>query len=311
MQPAPQGLLIELPTPLLEDGGLDAAGLARLTKRAASFAHALVAAGPNAGQGQRLGEELWQQAVQVVLENAPKSLPVMVGLTAATTRATLERAHWLAGFSMGRELWGLDLALFHHSNRGLPSWLDKLAGALSRPVVLVNQPDQVRSRKGAAHHLNLMPKVLAKCGANCRDSLAGVVVTGSLKLAQGLSRALSERPAIRLYEGDELAFLIRPASAGVMSAGAALLPEPWRMLVDSALGLAEEGLSGPKERRALINAAGKVRDLAELMASRPAAVAAILAHAAGFIKSPLAAGARADAKVAGAALAWLERVGRS
>lgn len=307
MQPAPQGLLVELPTPLLEDGGLDAAGLAKLAKIAARQAHALVAAGPNAGQGQRLSEELWQQAVQVVLEAAPKSLPVMVGLTAATSKATLARAHWLAGFSMGRELWGMDLALFHHSNRGLPSWVDKLAGALSRPIVLVNQPDQVRGRRGAVRHLNLMPKVLAKCG----NGLAGVVHTGSIKQGQGLSRALSGRPMARLYEGDELSFLSRPASAGVMSAGAALLPKPWRMVVDSALGLTEDGLTGPKERRALISAAGKVRELAELMASHPAAVAAILAHASGLSQSPLAAGPKAETKVAGAALAWLERGGLS
>ncbi len=307
MQPAPQGLLIELPTPLMEDGGLDASGLAKLTRRASRHAHALVAAGPNAGQGQRLSEDLWQQAVEVVLEAAPKSLPVIVGLTANSSKATLSRARWLAGFSVGRELWGLDLALYHHSNRGLPGWVDKLAGALSRPIVLVNQPDQVRGRRGATRHLNLMPKVLAKCG----DSLAGVVMTGSIKLGQGLSRALSPRPMARLYEGDELSFLNRPASAGIMSAGAALLPEPWRMVIDSALGLADEGLSGPKERRALISAAGQVRELAELMASQPAAVAAILAHAAKLTQSPRAAGPRAEAKVGQAALAWLERGGLS
>jgi hypothetical protein len=309
VQPAPQGLLIELPTPLLEDGGLDASGLAKLTKRAARHAHALVAAGPKAGQGQRLSEELWQQVVEVVMDAAPKSLPVMVGLTASSSKATLNRAKWLAGFSVGRRLWGLDLSLYHHSNRGLPGWVDKLAGALSRPILLVNQPDGVRGRRRATRHLNLMPKVLAKCGANCRDSLAGVIVTGSIKLGQGLSRALSSRPMARLYEGDELSFLNRPASAGIMSAGAALLPEPWRIVIDSALGLAEDGPSGPKERRALISAAGRVRELAELMASHPAAVAAILAHGAGLIESPLITGRRAEAKVGEAALAWLERGG--
>jgi dihydrodipicolinate synthase/N-acetylneuraminate lyase len=311
VQPAPQGLLIELPTPLRDDGGLDATGLAKLVKRAARQAHALVAAGPQAGQGQRLGEELWQQAVEVVLDAAPKSLPVMVGLTAASSKATLGRAKWLAGFSMGRQLWGLDLSLYHHSNRGLPGWVDKLSGALSRPIILVNQPDQVRGRRGATHHLNLMPKVLAKCGANCGDSLAGVIVSGSLKLGQALSRALAERPSARLYEGDELSFLNRPASAGVMSAGAALLPEPWRVVIDSALGLAEDGLSGPRERRALISAAGRVRELAELMASHPQAVAAILAHGAGLIQSPFSVGPRIEAKVGQAALAWLERGGLS
>lgn len=307
MQPAPQGLLIELPTPLGDNGGLDAAGLAKLVKRAARQAHALVAAGPRAGQGQRLGEELWREAVEVVLDAAPKSLPVMVGLTAASSKATLDRAKWLAGFSMGRRLWGLDLALYHHSNRGLPGWVDRLSGALSRPVILVNQPDQVRGRRGATHHLNLMPKVLAKCG----DSLAGVIVSGSLKLGQGISRSLASRPAARLYEGDELSFLNRPASAGVLSAGAALLPEPWRVVIDSALGLAEDGLSGPRERRALISAAGRVRELAELMASHPAAVAAILAHGAGLIQSPFSVGPRIEAKVGQAALAWLERGGLS
>jgi dihydrodipicolinate synthase/N-acetylneuraminate lyase len=305
--PAPQGLLIELPTPLMDNGGLDGRGLAKLVKRAASLAHALVAAGPNAGQGQRLSDELWRQTVEAVLTAAPKPLPVMVGLTASTTKATLERARWLSGLAQERELWGLDLALYHHSNRGLPTWVDELAGALKRPVVLVSRADQVRGRRGATRHLSLMPKVLAKCG----DSLAGVVVTGSLKLAQGMSRALTARPMARLYEGDELSFLSRPASAGVLSAGAALLPDAWRRLTDSALGLSDDNLIGPQERRSLISAANQARELAELMASQPSAVAGVLAHAAGLAASSRAAGPRAEAQVAEAALAWFARGGMS
>ncbi len=305
VQPAPKGLLIELPTPLTERGGLDERGLARLVRRAAPHAHALVAAGPAAGQGQRLGEELWRRAVEAVLAAAPPRLPLVVGVTAPSSRSTLARARWLAARAGGRALWGLDLALFHHSNRGLPAWVAELAGALGRPVLLANRPDEVRGRRSPGHHLNLMPKVVAKCG----PELAGVVLAGSMKLSLGLSRALAGHPEARLYDGDELAFLSRPASAGVMSAGAAILPRAWRLVADHALGLGDQ--AGPGERRELIGAAGQARELAELMASRPAAVAGLLAFEAGLTQSPRAAGPGADPAVRRAARAWLERAGLS
>ncbi|KMY68554.1 hypothetical protein AAU61_02600 [Desulfocarbo indianensis] len=307
MQPAPQGLLIELPTPLLDEGGLDARGLARLVRRAAPAAHAMAVAGPLAGQGQRLGEDIWRGAVETALSAAPKRLPLLVGLAAAESRTVLARARWLASQSQGREIWGLDLALYHHSNRGLPAWLDELASALGRPVILANLPDQVRGRRGPARHLNLMPKVAAKCG----ESLAGVIHAGSLKLGRDFSRALAARPLARLYEGDELSFLSRPASAGLLSPGAAIMPEAWRLLTDSALGLAQEGLTGPKERRALIQAGVLARELGGLMASRPAAMACLLAHALGLGQSPRAPGPRLEEAVRRAALAWLEKSGLS
>jgi len=307
VQPAPQGLLIELPTPLLEKGGLDARGLARLARRAAPAAHALAVAGPLAGQGQRLAEDVWCGAVETALSAAPKKLPLLVGLAAAESQTVLARARWLAGQARGREIWGLDLALYHHSNRGLPAWLDELAAALGRPVILANLPDQVRGRRGPARHLNLMPKVAAKCG----ESLAGLIHAGSLKLGRDFSRALAARPLARLYEGDELGFLSRPASAGLLSPGAAIMPEAWRLLTDSALGLAQEGLTGPRERRSLIQAGILARELGGLMASRPAAMACLLAHALGLGQSPRAPGPRLEEAVRRAALAWLEKSGLS
>jgi len=310
--PLPRGLIIEILTPLQDNPRTaepDLLGLARLIERARPAARGLLLAGPLLGQGHLLNLAQWQRVVAAGLAAAPSEVPLLVGLTAASSAETLARARWLGPRQAGRPAWGLDAALYHHSNRGLPDYLRELAAALGGPVLLMNLPALVKDRGAGAKRANLMPSVLAKCAAGQALALAGLVFSGSFRLGLGLQRALRPEtglPDRAFYDGSEEAFLARPASWGLVSQGAGLIPEDWRLVAGQSLdGRAPD----PAQRQRLLAAAGRAGRLVGLLAPAPAAVAAYLAHRQGFIASPrtLAPGARPAllaAAEAWAAEAW-------
>ncbi len=300
----PQGLIIEIPTPLDHQRRLDHQGLVRLITRSVPAAEGLVLAGTRVGQGQLMEDHLWRELMEAGLEAAPRDMPLFLGLAGLDTRQTLERARWLAPRIQDRPAWGLDLPLYHHSNRGLPYWVERLARALQRELVLVNQPDAVRGRRGPGKRLNLMPSVLAKCS----EGLAGVVHSGSLRVGIGYQRTLRQVPGARLYDGDELSFLGRPSHSGLFSATASLIPDDWRLVVNNSLGRAS-ALSRAGKRRPLLEAAGRVRELAALTAGDPAAVMALLCHAVGLASSPNALAPAPDKEVVAAARRWAQGQG--
>ncbi|MCB2189689.1 MAG: hypothetical protein KQJ78_25015 [Deltaproteobacteria bacterium] len=316
----PPGLYLEALTPLEFPAGaaapcLDREGFARVLARLAepadqalpgAPAEGVVVAGPTAGQGQFMARDLWQETVTAALDELPPERPLVLGLTAATSRETRERAVWLAPRLADRPAaWGLDLALFHHSNRGLPGWLAELAAALGRGIVLMNQPDLVRGRRGATRRSNLMPPVLAKCAAG--GGLAGVVYTGDVARWQALQRALRGAGPTPppLLDGDENSFLARPAAGGILSPGAGLLPGAWRTVARYCLG--GENRLNPAARASLLAAAELARELAGLLASRPAAVLAHLLHTLGFIAGARTLTPPAEEPILAAASAWARR----
>lgn len=303
-----RGLIIELLTPLTDEHDLDRPGLARLVAFAAPHAQALLVAGFCVGQGHLLQDGLWRATVEAALEAAPPGLPLLVGLTAASSDQTLARARWLGGLEAGRPCWGLDAALFHHSNRGLPGYVEQAAQALGAPLILANCPDLVRTHARAAKRLNIMPGVLAKCARG--PHLAGLVFSGPLRQGLANARALQAAPGAALYDGLEEAFLARPASAGLISAGAGLIPADWRLVVDRSLGLVSSPPGGwaAADRRALLDAGARVRDLAGLMANHPAPVAALLARHLGLITGVATLTPPPIASVQNAVLLWAQEV---
>ena len=285
MAAPPRGLIAEVLTPLTDPGRaarLDGPGLTALIARACPHCQALLIAGPLCGQGPLLSQNLWRRALRTALEAVPPEVPLLAGLTASSSAETLERARWLARQAKDREVWGLDLALFHHSNRGLPAHLDELASALGRPVMLMNHPGLVGARSKGAKRANLMTSVLAKCAAS--GALAGLVYSGGLRLGLGLQRALRQPPGQAepvFYDGQESAFLARPAAGGVLSQGAGLLPADWALVAGQSLAGGQA--PPPQERAELMSAAARISRLAELLAPAPAGVAAFVAHRAGLI----------------------------
>ncbi len=308
MSAPPRGLIAEVLTPLTDPGRaarLDGPGLTRLIARAYPHCQALLIAGPLCGQGPLLGKELWRRVLHTALEAVPPEMPLLAGLTASSSAETLERARWLARKGSGREVWGLDLALYHHSNRGLPAHLNELASALGRPVILMNHPGLVGGRGMGTKRSNLMASVLTKCAAS--GALAGLVYSGGLRLGLGLQRALRQGPGQAepvFYDGDEAAFLARPAAGGVLSQGAGLLPADWALVAGQSLASGQA--PPPQERAELMAAAARVSRLAELLTPAPAGVAAHLAHRAGLIVASRALAPPPGVRALAAAESWAQ-----
>ncbi len=286
MSPPPRGLISEVLTPLKDPGravALDPGGLANLLGATLPHAQGILLAGPILGQGPLLSQTLWPHTVEAGLALVPGDTPLLVGLTAATSAATLKRARWLGRRLAGRPAWGLDLALYHHSNRGLPAHVAEMAQALGGPVLLANQPELVKGRGKAAKRANIMASVLAKCAVG--GALAGLVYAGPFRQGVSLQRALRRGPGqseAAFYDYDETAFLARPASWGLVSQGSGLIPAQWQLLAGQSR---QDGQPEPRVRRQLISAATRAESLARVMAPAPAAIAAYLAHRQGLIAS--------------------------
>lgn len=307
MSTPPHGLISEVLTPVKDPGrgaALDTGGLANLLRAAAPHVDGILLTGPQLGQGPLLSQTLWQHTVEAGLAVLSPQTPLLVGLTAQTSQATLRRARWLGRRLAGRRAWGLDLALYHHSNRGLPDHVEDLAQALGRPVLLANLPALVKERDQAAKRANIMASVLAKCAAG--GALAGLVYAGPFKPGVSLQRALRRGPGQReaaFYDYDETVFLARPASWGLVSQGAGLIPQDWQLVATQSLA---ENQPQPEMRKRLLSAAGRASRLAQVLAPAPPAIAAYLAHRQGLIASPRTLTAQTHTAQLAAAETWAQ-----
>lgn len=245
----PTGLLVELVTPLTAAGAVDAAGLKRLVRQALPAAAAFVAGTPGVGEALQLAPELRLALFQELLRLVPPSLPLFFGLTAASPAATQDLAQELervlAATAPAPPVYWVDLPLIYHSNRGLPQQYRELGGRLTRPLVLLNQPELVRGRSRLLQHPNLRTAVLKKLAGLA--VIRGLIYHGSLRRFLHYYAAVATRPEFIIYEADERRFLTRPGSRGLVSATAVLFPRPWQQLVKACLFLQEDNEVTPQQ----------------------------------------------------------------
>ena len=71
----PKGLIVDMITPLLEDGSIDKTGMERHVKSLIPYAQAIFIAGPSIGEGEDLSpgqrEELFLQTLLIVQSRLP------------------------------------------------------------------------------------------------------------------------------------------------------------------------------------------------------------------------------------------------
>lgn len=236
MPPLPEGLLIELVTPLTPVGVLDRASLARLVEHVSPWAAALVAGTPGLGEALELPPLVRQELFTALLESKPPTLPLFFGVTGGSLDETLALAQQLERLlapEAARDIFWLDLPLWWHSNRGLPQAYAQLSASLARPLVLLNQPHLIRGLAKPLKHLNIRTAVLKKL--TNLAGVAGLVYHGELRRFLHYYAAAAARPDFMLYEGDERRFLTRPGARGVVSAGGQLLPQVWHQVAQACL----------------------------------------------------------------------------
>ena len=267
----PEGLIIELVTPLTASGELDAEGLGRLVEQVAPQADGLLAGGPAVGEGLELPQEVRRELLGHLLEILGGRLPLFFGITGPTGDATRESARAVKAEILRRKYPGpiflVDLPLWYHSNRGLPQFYQNLLAEADLPLILLNLPEVVQRRAPAFKHLNLRTSVVKKLAA--LPGIMGLIYQGDMGRFLNYHHAAINRPTFAFYEGDESRFLTRPGAWGVISPGALLLPDTWRRVSRACLHPEELGDS-PERRQEIWGDSTRLLRLAELYRRGPA-----------------------------------------
>ena len=237
MPPLPEGLLIELVTPLTPIGSLDRGSLARLLARVEASAAAVVAGSPGVGEALELPNSVRLELFAALIQNLPPQLPLFFGITGATPEETQDFARQLEDEARKqpslRPLYWVDLPLWWHSNRGLPQAYKELSRSLSHPLVIMNHPHLIRGRAKPFKHVNLRTAIFKKMSA--LPGLAAMIYRGEIRRFLHYYAARASRPDFMLYEADERRFLSRPGARGLVSAGAQLFPVIWQTIIKSCL----------------------------------------------------------------------------
>jgi dihydrodipicolinate synthase/N-acetylneuraminate lyase len=248
MPPLPEGLLIELVTPLTHTGTLDRGSLARLLGRVAPAAAAVVAGTPGVGEALELTQAVRLELFGSLIADLPSDLPLFFGITGAnpeeTRRLVLRLEDELKTQARTRPVYWVDLPLWWHSNRGLPQAYQNLCRSVSHPLVLMNHPHLIKGKAKPLKHVNLRTAVFKKLSG--LPDIAGLIYRGEMRRFLHYYAARAARPDFMLYEADERRFLTRPGAPGLVSAGAQLFPAIWQQVARACLF--PEEIDGPGQR---------------------------------------------------------------
>jgi len=269
----PAGLIIELVTPLTATGSLDAEGLGRLVDHVAPYAAGIVAGSPGLGEALGLPDSLRRELLSHLLDQWPGPGPLIFGVTADTWEQTWALVQRLDAECLSRhsdyQVYWLDLPLWYHSNRRLPSYYQQLLAAVQHPMMLLNQPEIVQRRARPWKHNNLRTAVFKKLSSLAE--IKGLIFRGEMTRFLNYHRAALGRPDFVLYEGDEARFLSRPGSRGLVSTGAQLFPAAWQAVTQACQhpeALAEQ----PSSQARLWQISSELLRLAQYYEPAPAAL---------------------------------------
>ncbi|MBW1918242.1 MAG: dihydrodipicolinate synthase family protein [Deltaproteobacteria bacterium] len=281
----PDGLLIELVTPLTATGDLDAEGLSRLVERVAPYAAGIVAASPGLGEALGLPDSVRRELFSGLLKQWPGPGPLFFGVTADTQEQTGDLIQRFEAECRSRhydyQIHWLDLPLWYHSNRGLPQYYRQLLGTLRHPLILLNQPEIIRERTRPWKHHNLRTAVVKKL--TDLPEIRGMIFRGKMERFLNYHRAAGGRPDFAIYEGDESRFLTRPGAWGIISPGAQLFPSAWQAVTQACLH--PEKVADLKLPQAkLWQLSQQLLELAQCYLHQPAALLKTALQALGVIK---------------------------
>jgi dihydrodipicolinate synthase/N-acetylneuraminate lyase len=233
----PEGLIIELVTPLTPAADLDAVSLCRLVDRAAPVADGLLVGGPQAGEGLALPGEVRVNLVTEASAAVQGRVPLFFCITESTPEETRTLALAVREALDNQDYHGqvflTDLPLWYHSNRGLPQFYERLLEETGLPLILLNLPEMVVQRAFLFKHRNLRTHVVKKLAD--LPMIKGMIYQGEMRRFLNYHLAAVARPTFVFYEADEHRFLTRPGAWGVVSAGAQLYPEAWQRVAQACL----------------------------------------------------------------------------
>ena len=233
----PRGLIVDLITPLEPSGAIDRRAVQRLLERVGPHVQGILLCGSGAGDGMSLGQAQRSEMLETVLECGGGGTPLMPWITGKSTEETTGLVKEMEDLLQDRghrgPVFWVDMPLLYHSNRGLPQHYRELAESARRPILLVNDPEQVKQGGRPLKRANIRTGILKEI-AHIQE-VQGVFFRGPLDRARNYRKATRFRNDFRLYDGDEATFLSHPSRHGVLSAGANLAPEAWNSVTTASL----------------------------------------------------------------------------
>lgn len=276
----PRGLIVDLVTPLDEEGRPDGEALRRLFDRLRGEADGVLIGSVTVGEAFALGRDDRLAILRAALDSGPESMPIIFEVTSRNEEETLDLVGAteaaLARRPIKREIFLLIKPLAYRGNRGLPDHLTDLGRRTNRPVLLGNDPDLVGRLRTGRQHRNIRTNVLKKSVGH--EQVVGLVFAGEMDRALNYQRAVRSRAQFRFFDGNEVDFLERPSSSGLISCGANLVPRPWADIVKSSLNIYDTRRLRPDHLNYVWQAAQQVRTLRDAYQGHPAALIKAALH---------------------------------
>jgi dihydrodipicolinate synthase/N-acetylneuraminate lyase len=309
---APRGLVVDLVTPLKENGEIDGPGLGRHLGRVLPQSHAVLIASPYAGEGINLSPTQREDLLDKTLPVVRGQVPLLVWVSRETEDGTIETLRVLqkgvnARKYIGPVFW-VDTPLYYHSNRGLPIHYRTLCTMARRSWVLHNDPELIRQLGRSFKRNNIRTAVLKDLAGI--EEIQGLIFLGPLEKAGHYQKAVRKRPQFRVYDGDESHFLMYPSMSGAVSRGANLTPRAWRKIVDASLHMADGQEDFPDRLQQIWETGTCLQNLLDIYRAFPAPIIKGALSEMGIIESPQCAAKSVDvARKVGAVLETMKGLG--
>ncbi|UCF85554.1 MAG: dihydrodipicolinate synthase family protein [Desulfobacteraceae bacterium] len=285
----PRGLIVDLITPLRNDGSIDGRGLGRLLDQLSPLAHALFLASPNTGEGKNMSLAQRLELLEKALVVIRGRIPILFWITRDTEEKTAEILLALKKVAERRRYEGqvfwVDTPLYYHSNRGLPALYQNLSSMVNEPFILHNDPKLIKSLAKPIKRCNIRTGILKELvSLKC---IVGLIFLGSLDRAHNYQRACRSRVGFRIYDGDETNFLDYPSMSGVVSLGANLAPVAWRKTTESSLRITADRDNYPNYLYNVWELGQYLRNLKAIYQSIPPAIVKGILSDKGIIETPI------------------------
>jgi dihydrodipicolinate synthase/N-acetylneuraminate lyase len=282
----PQGLIVDLVTPLQPDLSLDEASLGRLVDRVISQADGILAGSPEVGEALELAGPTRRRLLVALLTAVAGRVPLFFGITGHSVEETRDLALALQEecrrSSYAGPVYLVDLPLWYHSNRGLPQACRRLLEEVPRPLLLLNLPQLIGRRAPWLKRRNIRTQVFKKLAA--LPAVVGLIHQGEMRRFLNYHYAAANRSRFAFYEADEENFLTRPGTWGVLSPGAQLAPAFWKLVTRVCLH-PEEVAQDPELRLETWNLSQGLQKISRTYRLHPAALVKGALRAQGILDS--------------------------
>jgi dihydrodipicolinate synthase/N-acetylneuraminate lyase len=281
-----RGLIVDLVTPLRQNGEIDGRSLGRHLDRILPHVHAVFIASPYAGEGIHLSASQREDLLDKSLVVIRGQMPLLVWVTQGTEESTKETLLLLRKRVATRKYDGpvfwVDTPLYYHSNRGLLIHYRNLCTLAKESWILHNDPELITKLDRSFKRNNLRTAILKSLAGI--EEIRGLVFFGPLERARNYQKAVRRRPEFRIYDGDESHFLKHPSMSGVVSAGANLAPRSWRKITDASLNLTDNRQEYPDQLRQLWETGVYLQKLLDIYGPFPMPVLTAVLSAMGVIE---------------------------